>query len=338
MQGLKLEWERWAPSVIDKAVVSVYFGGGTPALMGPKAIREILDWIPNLIPNAEITLEANPENISKELMADYASIGINRVSIGLQTLDDSLLHILNRLHSSKNALEAVHTTYNVGIENISVDLMYDLPGQTLTSWESTLNQATNLPITHLSLYNLTIEPHTVFFKYRDSLEKLIPAPEESLLMYKMAQEILTSKGLLQYEISAFSKDNLYSRHNVGYWTGRSFLGFGPSAFSYWEGKRFRNIANLSRYVKTLQAGDSPVDFEEELSSLGKVHELLVINLRLLEGVDLTTFEKAHGSLDPLTLETIERLCVEGLLSRHGNKLKLSDKGVLFYDTIASELI
>lgn len=346
IKGLSVEWERSLPLLQGKTISTIYFGGGTPALFGAEAIGEILSWIRHsvsmadmsLSADAEITLEANPENITRDLMEAYRLVGINRISIGIQTLDDELLKVLQRIHGSKKALDAVFLTAEAGISNISVDLMYDLPGQTEKSWKNTLEGIVRLPISHLSLYNLTIEPHTLFFKNKEILAKKIPNEEESLKMYEMAVEELESHGLARYEISAFAKPGYYSRHNVGYWTGRSFLGLGPSAFSYWEGKRFRNVANLSRYTKSLCAGDSPVDFEEELSPFSHVREMLAIQLRLLSGVDLNFFQKIHGTFDDETKQTLVKLETEGLLERINNQIQLTKKGILFYDTVAVELI
>lgn len=333
MQGFKLEWQRWLSEIKGKNVASIYFGGGTPALIGAEAIAEILSWI-KYEKDIEVTLEANPENITYELMHAYAQAGINRISIGIQTLNDALLSSLGRIHNAKKAIEATEVTAAAGISNISVDLMYDLPGQTLLTWKDTLAKTRELPISHLSLYNLTIEPNTVFFKYRKTLEKQIPDEQTSLQMYETAIDMLFEKGLVQYEISAFAKGNAYSKHNTGYWTGRPFLGFGPSAFSYWNGERFRNVANLNKYCRSLISGESPVDFTEKLNPISSLRELLVIHLRLIQGVDLLNFQP----LDEETKCTIDRLRIEGYLTLQENCLCLTKKGILFYDTVASELI
>jgi len=331
MESLHLEWKMRFPQIEGKKICTVYFGGGTPALFGPERIAEILSWIP-LESGAEVTLEANPENITLSLMEAYAKAGINRVSIGIQSLDDRLLQALGREHSAEKAQEGVHTTAQAGIQNISVDLMYDLPGQTLSHWNKTLEAVTQLPITHLSLYNLTLEPHTVFFKKRVEISKLLPEPEVSLEMYTSAVKILESYALKQYEISAFSKPGYIAQHNVGYWTARPFLGFGPSAFSYMEGKRFRNIAHLGKYAEQLSE-QFPIDFEEELDPDAKQRELLAIRLRLMEGVDLSAFE-----LDEDTTSICARLAREGFLSQSEKTLKLTPQGILFYDTVASEIV
>lgn len=271
-------------------------------------------------------------------MEEYAKAGVNRVSIGIQSLDDRLLNILGRLHNSKTALNAIHLTAEAGIHNISIDLMYDIPYQTLESWSHTLQHIKFLPITHLSLYNLTIEPHTVFFKYQESLRKQLPDSQSSTHMYLQAINSLTDSGLLQYEISAFAKNNLHSHHNIGYWTARPFLGLGPSSFSYWEGRRFRNVANLNKYLKSLQQQQSPIDFTEKLDPISKSKELLAIALRLCNGVNLLSFQQNHGPLHETTLTSLLKLEQNHLIERNNEIIKLSNKGILYYDTVAVEII
>lgn len=342
MSGLEVEWHLRLPEMLGKKIVSIYFGGGTPSLLGSNYINTILRWIKTDvgydIRKTEVTLEANPENIHPQLMQEYANAGINRVSIGIQTLNDTLLKKLERTHSAQKAIEAIHFTANAGIQNITIDLMYDLPGQTLPIWEDTLEKVSILPIQHLSLYNMTIEPHTTFFKKRESLQKLLPDQETSLKMYETAQQMLNEKQLVQYEISAFAKQNSQSIHNTGYWKGRPFLGFGPSAFSYWNGSRFRNIANIHQYSQLLHQQQSPVDFHETLDVDSSRKELLTIRIRLIDGVNIPLFENEYGPLDPSTLETISDLQRQNFLLFENNTLKLTKKGVLFYDSVASDLI
>lgn len=342
MEGLKLEWEQSKEELSGKNLCSIYFGGGTPSLLGPKRISQIISWVEeSLSMNAkdlEITLEANPEEVTIDLMKEYSHAGINRVSIGVQSFDDLLLHKLSRGHDANKAQAAVNHTYEAGIHNISIDLMYDIPHQTFEQWERTLDTALDLPITHLSLYNLVFEPHTVFYKKKSLLQPFLPKEEISSNMYQAAVEKCHRAGLIQYEISAFQKPGFHSCHNIGYWLGRSFLGLGPSAFSYWNGKRYRNIANLNRYLNLLKKGESPVDFEEQLEGVNKIRELLAVNLRVIEGVDLERFQQTHGVLDAETLTAIDRLQVQGLLRNSTRHLQLTQKGILFYDTVATEII
>lgn len=328
MEALKKEWDLRAPLLKQgKKLISIYFGGGTPSLLGPEKISTILSWIPYSLEGVEVTLEANPENVSLSLMEGYRQAGINRVSLGIQTFDDTLLPMLDRTHDSKKGGSAVEIIYHAGIENISIDLMYDLPGQTLLSWERSLKRACELPITHLSLYNLTLEPHTAFFKRRATIQAQMPDSEVSLKMLQRAISTLETHGLSRYEISAFAKPGCYSKHNTGYWLGRPFLGFGPSAFSFWEGKRFRNVANLNRYHKA----DNPSDFEEELPLLESLKEKLAIGLRLIKGIPDQKW--------PETIEKgIQELESEDWILRKNKRLRLTERGLLFHDTIAEKIM
>lgn len=341
MEGLKLEWEHILPCIKGKELKSVYFGGGTPWLIGPENIQIILERIKDTFSidkNIEITLEANPENVTLDIMQAYAKVGINRISIGIQSLDNQLLQTLGRQHSAIKAVEAVKIAYASNIKNISIDLMYDLPNQTLTTWKKTLEGIKELPITHLSLYNLTFEPHTAFYKHKNTLQKLTPDEHMSLEMYHMAVNMLQDYGLQQYEISAFAKDNLKSVHNTGYWLARPFLGLGPSAFSDWNGSRFQNVANLSKYVHALKEGKNAIDFKEKLDPASRRRELLAIQMRLLEGVNIHHFQNLHGPLDETVLKNLDLLVVKKLLEGDSDTFKLTQQGILFYDTIAAEII
>lgn len=331
LAGLKQEWELIAPHFEGKNLVSVYFGGGTPTLFGPKRIQEVLSWLPYQ-PDAEITIETNPEELSD--YSQYRDIGINRISLGVQSLSTDELAILDRRHEPKQAIEAIWAIKNGGINNITIDLMYDLPGQTIQSWTNTLSCIKSLPITHLSLYNLTIEPDAAFFRREKQLKALMPDDDTSAEMYALAQVHLKDAGFTQYEISAFCKDNLYSRHNVGYWTGRHFYGMGPSAFSFDGSRRFRNVANLSRYCTLLAQNSSPIDFDEPLDAKARKKELIALELRLLAGFDVAKF----GQLEPETDKALEYLESVELIERKNSHVSLTPKGILFYDTVASEII
>ncbi len=338
MEGIALEYRLWQEELRSKKIETIYFGGGTPALIGPERLATILSWIPNRSPDAEITLEVNPENITHAQMQAYREAGVNRVSIGVQTLNNPLLHTLGRTHNANRAIDSIYNTLEAGISNISIDLMYDLPSQTVPIWQETLKNIQNLPITHLSLYNLTIEPHTVFFKNQKSLAQLLPDEDSSLQMYEGAIEAFESFGLIQYEISAFAKAGKISHHNIGYWTGRPFLGLGPSAFSYWNHERFRNVANLNRYRDSLGKGCSPVDFREKLESQAHLRELFVIALRVKKGIDLEQFQKENGILPQDFCTTLIRLVDNHFIKRDRNTICLTRLGMLWYDSIASELI
>ncbi len=327
MNALQKEFELIQPLIAGKEIVSIYFGGGTPSLLGPKNIETILNWTGR---SGEITLEANPDDVSLEKMKAFKAAGINRISLGIQSLDNPLLKTLGRLHTAQKALEAVHATSQAGIENITIDLMYELPGQTLKIWEHTLDQLSSLPITHLSLYNLTFEPGAVFYKKQKELSPLLPPPEESLAMLGAACTKLQNIGLTRYEISAFAKPGFESKHNTGYWTGRPFLGLGPSAFSFWEGRRFRNICHLKKWHEMLAQNLLPRDFDEKLSPLASLHERLAVRLRLFDGAPRIEFP-----IDPALLN---QLISKGWISLTPSRILLTDQGRLFYDSVAEEIV
>lgn len=329
LKGLKKEWDLLQHQIQDKEIVSVYFGGGTPSLIRAVAIADILSWMA-LGPDVEITLEANPDDITQEAMQAFQKAGVNRVSLGLQSLDNPLLKTLGRLHSAQKAIEAVHFTAQSGIANISVDLMYEIPGQTLKTWQRTLDQLAGLPITHLSLYNLTFEPGAVFYKKQKELSPLLPSPEESLRMLEAACTTLQRLGLERYEISAFARPSFQSRHNMGYWIGRPFFGLGPSAFSYWEGRRFRNVCHLKKYLERLDCNQLPRDFDEKLSPLASLHERLAVRLRLFDGAPRQEFP-----VDPTLLQ---KLVQKGWITLSPTRIQLTDQGRLFYDSVAEEII
>ncbi|MCB1118798.1 MAG: radical SAM family heme chaperone HemW [Chlamydiia bacterium] len=333
LNGLRKEWELLK---CREEVATIYFGGGTPSLFGPERIAEILSWIP--FSDAEVTLEVNPETVTKEVMAQYKAAGINRISLGIQSFSDRQLKILSRTHDAEQAIRAIDMTHAVGFDNITIDLMYDLPHQTLSEWEETLSHLSQLPITHLSLYNLTIEPHTVFFKHRERLTPHLPQQDVSRQMLLMARDHLCALGFTHYEISAFAKPCYPSRHNSGYWTGRPFWGLGPSASSFMNGIRSRNVAHLGRYLRSLEAGTLPIESTDPLPFEARRRELLTLNLRLLEGVHLPTFEATWGPLSQQTHQTLNALRDKGWLHLYDERIALTEAGLLFHDSIAIELI
>lgn len=321
-------------------LVSVYFGGGTPSLLDLENFKRIFSWIKekySLSDSCEISIEANPEELEISTLKAYLKLGINRISLGVQSFCDSELNILKRGHSAKEAIDAVYTCKKAGFQSISIDLMYELPRQSLKSWEKSLQIAVKLPISHVSLYNLVFEKHTAFFKERKTLKALVPNDETGRQMYDLALEYFHLNGLEQYEISAFAKAGFHSKHNIGYWTGRPFLGLGPASFSYWKKKRYKNIANLIRYRKALENGHHAIDFQERLNIEDQKKELLTLSLRLKSGICLKEFEQNFGKLSKDTLQSIEKLQALGLLV-HNEHLALSQEGLRFYDSVASELI
>ncbi len=344
LQALLREWRMRLPQLQGKRVRSLYFGGGTPTKLPLEAFASIFQEIEQakllFSPQCEITLEANPEDLTLDLLKQYKLLGINRLSIGAQSFVQKELVVLGRSHDVDTSLRAFDWAHVAGFDNISLDLMLELPLQTQESLKKTLSTLQNIKIHHLSLYNLIFEPHTVFGKKREEMAPLLPSEEEKLALLEEAVTSIQSLGLMRYEISAFARPGHASVHNTGYWRGRPFLGLGPSAFSYWEHRRFSNIAHLQRYISFLAAGKLPVSFEESLSLERRQRELFVIQLRLLEGVSQSQFEAKHGPLDPTFTKELESQQKMGLLYFEDTTRSwiLTKKGILFYDSLASELI
>lgn len=325
--GILQEFDRIKSHLIDRSQRSLYLGGGTPSQLSLIQLERLITSLPHA---GEVTLEANPNDITKEFVQGLANMGINRLSLGVQSLDDQELALLGREHTAKGALVAIETAAQA-ISNLSIDLMYDLPSQTPYSFQKTLSYLPSLPITHLSLYNLTIEPNTPFFRRRGKLN--LPQEQASVEMLQAGITAIEGAGLKRYEISAFAKPGLQAVHNTGYWMGFPFFGLGPSAFSYWEGRRFQNTPDLKKYLNCLRQGESAIDFSEQLTDNESIKELIAIRLRLLEGISLEDFLFPQE-----TLETLEKLIDAGLLERENRRIRLSTNGLLFYDSVAQELI
>ncbi len=279
-------------------------------------------------------MEANPEDLSFEKICAYKSLGINRISIGVESLNETDLKTIRRTHTAHQAIKAIEESKRAGIDNISIDLMYDLPNQTIESWEKTVQLATKLPITHLSLYNMTIEEPSYYFKHRDKITAQMPQDEDSLTMLNYAVDELESSGLKRYEISAFCRDGLISNHNIGYWIGRPFIGLGPSAWSYCNGERYRNIGNLKKWIEEIENNKPTIDYTEKLDYPNNINELFAIRLRLIDGADIKDFP----SLSDETMSKLEKMVVENYLSKQGSSFSLTKMGRLFYNDVASEIV
>ena len=331
-KALILEWHKRQPLLANKPITSIYFGGGTPSLLPPAFIESILKLTTT---QGEITIEANPEDVTLSLLQDYQSLGINRLSLGIQSLHDPTLKNIGRAHTSSQAIDAIHTAQKAGFTNITIDLMYDLPHQNLPTWKQTLSHIPDLPISHISLYNLTFEEPSLFHRKQKTLTPHLPSQEESLAMLKSAIDTFETSGHKRYEISAFGTPSI---HNTGYWTGRPFLGFGPSAFSYWDKRRFRNTANLTKYIAALENDEPWVDFTEKLPPDDHLREMLAVGLRLTQGLNLPIFTAQYGNLPPDLLTDLEKLKQDNLLTQKENTLKLTEKGQLFYDSVAETIV
>ncbi len=273
-------------------VDSVYFGGGTPTFFGADGMAVILTAIRrnfDVDNNAEITFEANPDSVSDRLLHRLRAEGFNRVSLGIQSDDDEMLKKLGRPHTYAQAVTAYQRIRKAGFRNVSVDLMYGLPGQDLMDWQETLDNVLRLLPEHVSCYGLRIEQGTPFYEYREMLN--LPNDDLQAEMYLSAVEALRGRGFRQYEISNFCRKGLVSKHNMKYWTSGEYLGFGPGASSDFAGKRFTLKRDLQAYITAIREGGDIMEDIQEIPTRERAGEYLMLRLRTNIGIDRSEYEK-----------------------------------------------
>jgi len=321
-------------------IETIYLGGGTPSLLEPASVKEMLDSIQTLFKvaeDAEITLEANPDDLGREKLRGFRASGINRLSIGIQSFIDEDLHFLNRVHSAGEAIACIREARDSGFSNLSIDLIYGIPGQDYSRWEFNLKQAFDLDIPHISAYALTVEERT-------PLEKKIaagalPAIQESLQEehFDILCRMMEHHGYLHYEISNFCRPGMFARHNTSYWNGIPYLGLGPSAHSYDGESRQWNLPNLTQYVTSVKEGMIPSE-RELLSKFQQFNEYIMTSLRTMWGCDLQYVEFQFGpTWKEQLLRDSYKYLQGGMLSIEGDKLLLTRDGKFRADGIASDL-
>ena len=322
-------------------VNTIYFGGGTPSLLSSEQIGFLLNKISstyNVNPKAEITLEANPEDISTTKAQALFGIGINRISLGVQSFEDKVLEKLNRVHSKEDAINAIQRLQNVGFENITIDLIYGIPDQNFKSWEANLAKAIELNVPHLSCYALTIEEKTAFGHWQKSGNLI--AVEDTIYEkeYNIMTKSLAEAGYEHYEVSNFAKPEFESKHNAAYWRQEPYLGIGPGAHSYNGKSRQYNVSNNATYIKALANDDLP--YEIELLSEKQIYnEYILTGIRTKRGVDLQRV-KQDFNIDLIDKHKIfiERCIEDHLLIIDNNHIILTDKALILADSIIIELM
>lgn len=319
---------------------TIYFGGGTPSLLTREEIDLLLNTIRQsqaISEQAEVTLEANPDDLTSERLKEFKEAGINRLSIGIQTFNTNQLKFLNRIHDERDAIKSFNAAREAGFNNISIDLMYALPGETIEDLKIDIQKALSLNPEHISCYSLTIEEKTAFGKWA-ATGKLKPETDEvSASHLEIVMHELIQAGYDHYEISNFARPGFQSNHNSNYWRGVKYLGVGPSAHSFNETSRQYNIANNNAYLKALQAEKIP--FEQEVLSIeNKINEYILTSLRTSWGVD-TDFIKQQYQYDLLNenKDYLSTLIDKKLVMLQGNILKLTHTGKLMADKISSDL-
>ncbi len=319
---------------------TIYLGGGTPSTLSETELSRLFEAIHQhfeVNPDAEITLEANPEDLTRDYLTHLKELGVNRLSIGIQSFDDENLRYLNRNHDAKQSLQAICDAQEIGISNISIDIIYGIPGNELIHLESDLNQAIATGAQHISAYSLTIEPKTVF-GHRLKKGEMQEIPEQNMAScFEFTHEYLEKNGYIAYETSNFSKPGFESKHNSSYWRQESYLGIGPAAHSFNQVSRQWNVANNAKYTKQINAGIIPSEVES-LSPENQINEYIMTQLRTHWGVDLNYLsEKFQAIQVPFPEKDIQDWVKKGLAEIRNGQLVLVDKGKLIADGLAAQL-
>ncbi len=327
---------------LDKEPIeTIYLGGGTPSQLEKKDFEDIFSYIYKAYPvtsDAEITLEANPDDLTPEYIAMLRTLPFNRLSMGIQTFQEPILKLLQRRHTARQAIEAFQECRKAGFQNISIDLMYGLPGETSASWEQDLQQALSLHPEHISAYHLIYEEGTALWKLREQ-HKVEEVDEDlSVSLFSALIDRLTTAGYDHYEISNFCLPGFHSRHNSSYWTGKKYLGCGPSAHSYDGISRQWNIASLDKYIAGI-TNDSPAFEIEELDLYTRYNDFIITSIRTEWGMPLSRLRNEFGEkLYNYCLRMANPHLKQGTLEIKENTLKLTRKGIFISDGIMSDML
>ena len=322
-------------------IETIYLGGGTPSQLLREELEEIFNHIYKVYPvkeDAEITLEANPDDLTPEYVAMLRQLPINRISMGIQTFQEETLKLLHRRHTAVQAIEAFRRCREAGFQNISIDLMYGLPGETLDTWRADLQQAIDLRPEHISAYHLIYEEGTALWKLREQHQVEEADEDLSVSLFSTLIEQLSEAGYQHYEISNFCLPGLHSRHNSSYWTGKKYLGFGPSAHSFNGVSRQWNVASLESYMKGVEEGELDVEVEE-LDLYTRYNDFVLTSIRTAWGMPLSKLRSDFG-------EELYRYCMrmanphleQGVLEIGEDVLRLTRKGIFVSDGIMSDLM
>jgi oxygen-independent coproporphyrinogen-3 oxidase len=341
ISALCREIEMRADYLHGEPVETIYFGGGTPSQLTAGDFARVFSAIERTfgtITAGEITLEANPDDLTEEYLQSLSSLPFNRISMGVQTFRDDTLRLLNRRHNAQQAVDAVARCRRAGFRNISIDLIYGLPGETEESWRTDLQKAISLGVEHISAYHLIYEEGTRLYDMlrHHSVEEV--DEESSVRFFEMLIDELTKAGFVHYEISNFCRPGMHSRHNTSYWQGIKYMGCGPSAHSFDGESREWNVSSLHSYIEAIEGGGR--DFEkEELDLNTRYNEYIITTLRTRRGADISILEQRFGSkLKNYCLRMARTYIDEGKLTLDGNTLRLTRSGIFVSDGIMSDML
>jgi len=322
-------------------VETIYFGGGTPSTLKITQLEKIFSAIQKnfrVEKTAEVTLEINPGTVDENYLRDLKGLGFNRLSVGVQSFNDRLLKLLGRIHDAKVALKTLQTAEKF-FANISLDLMYGLPEQSLKDLQEDLKIISELNIQHISIYGLEVEEGTKFFALKEKNLLTLPCEKVCEEMYNLITKKIPALGFLRYEISNFAKKNYASRHNSGYWTLQKYLGFGAGAHSFDEKSRTSNIADVAAYTKKVRTGEKFSEVEEVLTQDRLIEEFCFLVLRMTEGISAENFQKKFGkSIFSVYGEVLEKYIKLGLLAVQGDRIFLTERGLKVSNVIFADFL
>ena len=326
-----------------RQVRTVFFGGGTPTLLTGAQVQTIMDTLRksfDFLPDAEITMEGNPGTLTRENLAAYRKAGVNRLSLGVQSMDDDLLTAIGRIHTAEQAKEAVRMAREAGFDHLNLDLMYGLPGQTVKQWKETLTAAIALGAEHLSCYSLILEEGTLLYEQAEN-GTCAPLPDEDAVceMDEVTLRMTQEAGYARYEVSNYAKPGKACRHNIVYWECEPYLGVGLSAHSDMDGRRFYNSSDWEAYMQLAKSGLHAREQEGEGSREDRMFERMMMGLRQTRGVDCARFERDFG-VKPQQVwdEQIARFMADGLLETAGNRLRLTARGIQVMNSVLVDLL
>jgi oxygen-independent coproporphyrinogen-3 oxidase len=340
IEALVKEIELQKNYLSDKTIETIYFGGGTPSILSSSEINSIFSQLElhfDLSNVSEITLEANPDDLSSEYLLALKQTRINRLSIGIQSFFDEDLVLMNRRHTAIDAYTCVENALKTGFSNITIDLMYGLPNFSLERWKKNIAIALSLQINHISAYHLTIEKQTAFNKFQKDGKIILPTEELSELQYHTLVDILKEHGFVHYEISNFARFGFYATHNSNYWKQKTYLGLGPSAHSFNGRSRQWNISNNFKYISSLETGSLLFE-SEELSEKERFNEYILTSLRTVWGVDIAyiknNFPQKYCSI---FIAKMEGYVHRGYALQNHLSISLTNKGMFISDSIISDV-
>ena len=342
LQSLKKEIKYYAESYSsDRIITSIFFGGGTPSLMHPEYLEEIISSIAEnykVSADAEITMETNPGTVDKEKLKKFRIAGINRISIGVQSFNDDELKFLTRIHNSITAVETLHNASDAGFENISLDLIFNLPGQTKQMWLNNLKQAIKLPITHISAYSLILERGTILNKMILDGKVKMQSDDYDADLYETTIEFFTKQGFYQYEVSNFTRPGYECKHNNAYWHYKNYLGFGTSSHSFVDGRRWWNFSSLKRYLSEIEKYNYAIAGYENLSEEDAHNEFVMLALRS-SGLILKNYKEKFGdNWLKKNYHYFEQLENDNLIYHDNSIIKLTKKGYAVCDEILQNIL